>query len=232
LLAFVLSIPTGTVRAQPCFTPLVGFGPIDPVDGFPQYYQDSNGLALQQCLDAVCGGVGFVLPDPNLPLSFPDNFPVEVFYSRAIVKMTVGPMLATYVAALEGSFANGNVALPGDQVVFSRIRVKILGAAPGGTYTITHPYGVEVLQADTLGTVNFTQDSPRIPVVPGGPALAFGTALATGRIGPFLTAVAPPPPAGFVGNPAAPQTVTGSPCGQNIFGVDGPGLPAGGVQTN
>src|SRR5438034_8480609 len=90
LLAFVLSIPAGTVRAQPCFTPLVGFGPIDRADGFPLYYQDSTGLALAECLDAVCGGVGFVLPNPNLPLSFPDNFPVEVFYSRAIAKMAVG----------------------------------------------------------------------------------------------------------------------------------------------
>src|SRR5207249_762509 len=115
---------------------------------------------------------------------------------------------------------------------FGRVRVRILGGTPGGTYTITHPYGVEVLQADAVGTVNFTQDSTRIPLVPGGPALAFGTPLATGRIGPFLTAVAPPPPAGFVGNPAAPQTVTGSPCGQNVFGVQGPGFPAGGVQTN
>src|SRR5947209_5162706 len=148
----LLTKTAAAITTATCFTPLFGFGPIDPVDGFPQYYQDSNGLALQQCLDAVCGGVGFVLPDPNLPLSFPDNFPVEVFYSRAISKMTVGPILATYVAALEGSFANGNVALPGDQVVFTRVRVRILGAAPGGTYTITHPYGVEVLQADTLGT--------------------------------------------------------------------------------
>src|SRR3989441_5499335 len=133
LFACFLSVPAYAVTTATCFTPLFGFGPVDPVNGFPQYYQDSAGLALAPCLDAVCGGVGFVLPNPNLPLSFPDNFPVETFYSRAIVKMTVGPMLATYVAALEGSFANGNVALPGDQVVFSRIRVKILGAAPGGT---------------------------------------------------------------------------------------------------
>src|SRR5881397_63752 len=73
-----------------CTTPLFGFGPVDPVHGFPQYYQDSTGLALQPCLDAVCGGAGFVLPNPNLPLSFPDNFPVELFYSRAIAKMAVG----------------------------------------------------------------------------------------------------------------------------------------------
>ncbi|TMB54978.1 MAG: DNRLRE domain-containing protein [Deltaproteobacteria bacterium] len=232
LLAFVLSIPAGTVRAQPCFTPLVGFGPIDPADGFPLYYQDSTGLALAECLDAVCGGVGFVLPNPNLPLSFPDNFPVEVFYSRAISKMTVGTISATYVAALEGSFANGSVVLAGDQVVFTRVRVRILGAAPGATYTVTHPYGVEVLQADTLGTVNFTQDSPRVPVSAAGPNLAFSQSIVSGRVGPFLTAVAPPAPAGLVGNPAANQTITGSPCATNIFRIVGPGFPPGGQQTD
>src|SRR2546428_6786337 len=231
LLACCLATPAHAVTTTTCFTPLFGFGPVDPVNGFPQYYQDSNGLALQQCVDLVCDPA-LAIPDPNLPISFPDNFPVELFYSRAISSITVGTIKAVLNDQFEGSFANGAVAIPGDQVVFGRVRVRILGAAPGGTYTVTHPYGVEVLQADSLGTVNFTQDSARIPVVPGGPALAFGTPLATGRIGPFLTAVAPPPPAGMVGNPAAPQTVTGSPCGQNIFRVSGPGLPAGGVQTN
>src|SRR5947209_11984576 len=220
LLAFVLSIPASTVRAQPCFTPLVGFGPIDPANGFPLYYQDSTGLALAECLDAVCGGVGFVLPNPNLPLSFPDNFPVEVFYSRAISKITVGTISATYVAALEGSFANGSVVLAGDQVVFTRVRVRILGAAPGATYTVTHPYGVEVLQADTLGTVNFTQDSPRVPASLGA-ALAFTPPIAGGRVGPFLTALVPAPLPGLVGSPAASQTVTGSPCAPNFVRSEG-----------
>src|SRR2546422_7758589 len=231
LFACFLSVPAHAVTTATCFTPLFGFGPVDPVNGFPQYYQDSNGLALQQCVDLVCDPA-LAIPDPTLPISFPNNFPVELFYSRAISSITVGTIKAVLNDQFEGSFANGAVAIPGDQVVFGRVRVRILGAAPGGTYTITHPYGVEVLQADSLGTVNFTQDSARIPVVPGGPALAFGTPLATGRIGPFLTAVAPPPPAGMVGNPAAPQTVTGSPCGQNIFRVEGPGFPAGGAQTN
>src|SRR5438128_9479214 len=90
LVACFLSMPAHAVTTATCFTPLFGFGPIDPVNGFPQYYQDSMGLALQPCLDAVCGGVGFTLPNPNLPLSFPDNFPVETFYSRTISKMSSG----------------------------------------------------------------------------------------------------------------------------------------------
>src|SRR2546429_4051578 len=82
LITSCLAMAAHAVTTATCFTPLFGFGPVDPVNGFPQYYQDSAGLALAPCLDAVCGGVGFALPDPNLPLSFPDNFPVETFYSR------------------------------------------------------------------------------------------------------------------------------------------------------
>ena len=231
LLACCLAMPARAVTTSTCFTPLFGFGPIDPATGFPQYYQDSNGLALAECLDLGCDPM-LALPNPAAPASVPDNFPLEFFYSRAISKITSGTISAVLNDQFEGSFANGAVVLAGDQVVFSRVRVRVSGAAPSGTYTITHPYGVEVLQADGLGVINFTQDSTRIPVVPGGPALAFGTALSTGRIGPFLTAVAPPPPAGLVGNGGAPQTVTGSPCGQNFFAISGPGLPAGGVSTN
>src|SRR2546426_8056671 len=42
------------VHAVPGAVPLAEFGPVDPVHGFPEYYQDSNGLALQVCLDFVC----------------------------------------------------------------------------------------------------------------------------------------------------------------------------------
>src|SRR5439155_652 len=150
-------------------TPLFGFGPIDPINGFPQYYQDSNGLALQQCVDLACDPA-LAIPDPTRPISFPDNFPVELFYSRAISTITVGTIKAVLNDQFEGSFANGAVALPGDQVVFGRVRVRIFGGTPGGTYTVTHPYGVEVLQADAVGTVNFTQDSARIPAGPARPA--------------------------------------------------------------
>src|SRR5438128_5275550 len=126
--------------AFPCTTPLFGFGPIDPVHGFPQYYQDSTGLALQPCLDAVCGGAGFALPDPALPLSFPGNFPGEVFYSRAIAKMTVGTISVAYTNALEGSFVTG-AAVPGDQVVLSRVRHPLSGATPARTSTLTNHDG-------------------------------------------------------------------------------------------
>ena len=39
-------------------------------------------------------------------------------------------------------------------------------------------------------------------------------------------------PKGDHGDPAANQTVTGSPCGTNILRVEGPGFPVGGQQTD
>src|SRR5437667_11092069 len=194
-----------------CTVPLAGFGPIDPANGFPMYYQDSTGLALAQCLDPVCAGPAFLttLPNPALPVSFPNNFPVEMFYSRAIAKTTVGAVSVLYTAAVEGTFLNGVVAA-GNQMLFSRIRVRVAGLQPGGLYTVTHPYGVKTFTADGFGVINDTQTVGAVP-------LQFQLALA-GPVGPFLrfaTGLVPPPP-GTIGNPVDLQTVTGSRCGQNF----------------
>src|SRR5207249_10281420 len=68
--------------AQPCSTHLAGVGPIDQQNGFPEYYIDSNDLALGSCLDLDCDP-GLTVPDPPRPISFPDPFPVEFSHSRA-----------------------------------------------------------------------------------------------------------------------------------------------------
>ena len=144
--------------AQPCSTHLAGVGPIDPQNGFPEYYIDSNDLALGPCLDLDCGP-GLTIPDPTRPISFPDNFPVEFYYSRAVSKIDgPGPFKALYVAAVEGSFNNGQVPLAGDQVVFTRIRIRISPLMPFAEYTVTHPHGVNVLQADAAGAIDLTED--------------------------------------------------------------------------
>src|SRR5207244_12270518 len=165
-----------------CTVPLAGFGPIDPANGFPMYYQDSTGLALAQCLDPVCAGPAFLttLPNPALPVSFPNNFPVEMFYSRAIAKTTVGAVSVLYTAALEGTFFNGVVALPGDQVVFTRVRIRVAGLQPGGLYTVTHPYGVKTFTAGGLGVINDTVTVGAVPrrLVPTQCSLALSGPLA------------------------------------------------------
>jgi cysteine-rich repeat protein len=214
-------------HALDCSVPLQAMGPIDPANGFPLYYQDSKNLALEHCLDLVCDP-NLAVPDSSKPVSFPDNFPDEFFYQLAEANMT-GPHGETFlmILALEGSFAGGTPE-DGQQVVFTRVRVRATGLTPGATYTITYPYGVETITATSNlpRVIDFTRDI-------GGQAGVFTTVL-NGDMGPFLrwAAGSPPPAAGLVGNPTANQSVTGSACGTNIFKVEGPGLPAGGVQTN
>jgi len=234
-LAMLLCVAAaGTARAQCTNTPLpaAGIGPVNPANGYPRYYVDASGLALGPCFDlgGLCVLTPADLPNPLAPLSFPGNFPEEWFYSLGTAKMTLpNGGIANLVMAVEGAFLNGPV-VPGDQITFSRLRIRVSGLVPNGTYTVTHPYGVESLTADGLGVINATTDSI------GLAASGFNGPTAAGsRIGPrFLVWDATPPaaPPGFVGDPAVDHTVTGSPCGTNFFRVVGPGLPAGGVQTN
>ena len=222
-------------RAQCTNTPLpaAGIGPVNPANGYPRYYVDTSGLALGPCLDPNSGFCLLTpadLPNPAAPVSFPGNFPEEWFYWSGDAGLTLpNGGSGILVMAVEGAFLNGPV-VPGDQITFSRLRIRFRGLVPNNTYTVTHPYGVETLTADGFGVINTTTDSI------GLAATGFNGPTAAGsRIGPrFLVwdAAAPTPPAGFVGNPAVDHTVTGSPCGTNFFRVVGPGLPAGGVQTN
>src|SRR5262245_49291086 len=103
----------GTARAQVCTNgplPEVSTAVI-PANGFPLYYVDSSGLALQPCLSlAGCGALAGTLPNPLAPISFPTNFPPESFYARAVAKFTAGTVSGLYTAALEGTFFNGVVA--------------------------------------------------------------------------------------------------------------------------
>ena len=67
-LLLLLSL-AASAQAQPCTVPLMGFGPIDPADGFPQYYLDSNNLGLSECLDFVCDPA-LGVPNPSKPVRF------------------------------------------------------------------------------------------------------------------------------------------------------------------
>jgi len=187
---------------------------VHPGNGFPQWYQDTDGFALGQCNFGVFNDpVGFVQdpnclpagasarPLPNLPFD-------EAFYFTAD---SVGGALdggaisgSLLVIALEAAFGTGDPS-PGQQLVFARIRFRANVAAGGeGTYTLTHPYGVETFDVATTGTraINFTRDIGLAP-------LGFNEAVVNGDIGPFLTCVNPAPPAGYLGNVGVPCTFTG-----------------------
>src|SRR5262245_12977175 len=226
ILAAGLCTAPGT-RAQCVVPPLAAVGPVDPGTGFPLYYMDGTGLALAPCLNFVCDPA-LELPDPAAPVVFPTNFPEEFFYHRIIAGLASGTLKATLVLALEGAFANGAPAA-GDQLVFARTRVTIVGGAPGGVYTATHPSGViPNITLDSLGNGRFNND---VGLIPG----AFTAAL-NGGVAPFLRFLAGPvPPAPRnIGTSLAPQTVIGSPCvpPTNFFRLNGPGLPVGGLVTD
>ncbi|GGJ86948.1 hypothetical protein GCM10010123_15660 [Pilimelia anulata] len=204
-------VPPGSPRAGS----LIEVGPIAE-HGFPSWYRDSAGLRLEPCLspaDALCPVPTEELPDPEAPVSYPDNFPGEFFYQLAGASLALSTGAdATIGMDLEGAWAAERVN-PGDEMVFGRVRIRF-DAVEGEKYRITHPYGVDEIVADDRG-VNMTED---IGTTPG----AFGQAM-TSRIGPFLRwdpTVAPAAPAGYTGDPGVDHRVVGSPYGTNFVRIE------------
>jgi hypothetical protein len=197
---------------------LVKFGPVSPDHGFPDWYRDKNGIELEPCMDARdpnCNAPP--VPVPEEAPTFPDNFPDEFFYMLADANLTANGgnvVLAEY--AIEGAFATA--VQPGDQMVFGRTRYRIRGGVTGDTtYKITNPYGVDYVRTDPNTTELFVTED--VGITPG----AFGEVLA-GQVGPFLKWTGTAAPAGYVGDPATPHTVTGSPFNTNFVKIEGPGI--------
>lgn len=201
--------------------------------GFPAWYRDKNGLTLEPCLAQTSApaidAAGFWcfawVTDPNF---FAGNFGGEAFYQSVglVIPATEDPRIAggNFVAALEMAYSIGD-PLIGDEMVFSRIRVRL--PVPDGTYRITHPFGTETIIAQNGTGINFTRD---IGAAPG----LFDAALAGGDIGPFLVWAdetgAPMPyqtaigvggqVEHYVGDPNLAHRVTGSPNDTNFFRVE------------
>src|SRR4051794_39827119 len=98
---------------------LIAFGPVSGDNGFPAWYEDSAHTRVELCLDdtnPLCGFLPGNVPNPDVPISFPDNFPQEAFYALASSSLTSGTFKATLTLGLEGAFANA--VQPGDQQVF------------------------------------------------------------------------------------------------------------------
>ena len=93
-------------------------GPIDETNGFPLWYKDTSGTRLELCLDpndanCILGD----LPHPGQPVSFPDNFPDEAFWSVADSSIDAGGGdQAQLVTAVEAAFASAD-GLPAIEVV-------------------------------------------------------------------------------------------------------------------
>ncbi|MGF6393810.1 Ig-like domain-containing protein [Pseudomonas plecoglossicida] len=219
--------------------------------GYPLWYKDANNQSLELCQSRatssrVAGAPGApsymctLLPEPGiyddaLPLVFPNNWPPEMFWFLAEATIPAvgnsGYELDAYVAGLEAAFAAEN-PVDGDQQSFARIRIRV-SVPTAGTYTITHPYGVETVNVTAPGrrAINITRD-----IGIGAPGV-FSGAL-NGALGPFLhrdgpsyTEVNPDTlvTEEFIGDPNITEPVIGSPNGTNFVRIQG---PAGTIETN
>lgn len=224
MLASLMSVPADAVLSQT--------GPINPAHGYPAWFTDSNGLQLELCLDGPMCLATAERPNPAAPVSFPDNFPGEAFWWAGEAHIESGNTSALLVLAQEAAFTTED-AIAGDQVAFSRVRIRIDGLQDGANYTITHPYGSIVLPAEAevaggAGVINYTEDIGCFDTPCTETSFARA---ANGTVGPFLR-WASGAPAGYIGDPAVEHTVVGSPTGNNFFRVTGAGLPAAGLETN
>jgi hypothetical protein len=217
----VLAVMAGVFSAAPASAQLERVGPTVPANGFPAWYQDKTGIVLEFCQPLnqaeLDGGWCLLLPaDTTVPEVFPTRFADEHFFYAADAFLPGGGLL---VIGLEAAFAVGPV-IPGDQIVFARIRIRIDGLTAGATYRVRHPYGMDDFVAaagKNGGEINYTEDIG-IQCLPG----QFDCAL-QGRIGPFLlpsltpggTELAPingPVPGKlYIADPAREGPVTGSP---------------------
>ena len=146
--------------ASPAFAVLDSVGPVDPANGFPQWYMDRNGTVLELCVNQdaavlAAGGCAILPAAPPLgvqtvPEVFPANWATEHFYTLAAVKLNTagldkktglpisGAGRLVVNMSLEGSFASG-VPTPGQQITFNRWRVQHTNLGCTGSYTYYTP---------------------------------------------------------------------------------------------
>ncbi|MFM2066615.1 MAG: hypothetical protein RLZZ584_1524 [Pseudomonadota bacterium] len=217
VVATAIAFYSGSLAQAACLgngaTPIVA-GPLNPVDGFPEFVTDSTGRSMQRCLDPVlCFFDPVVASDP---FSVQIGSGGEAFYWSATATLNdAAGSKVTLVMAAETAFLqvdpNTGAPINGSQFPFLRLRL-VVKAAAAGTYTLVHPYGTE----------NFTVD------VASGGRDVFNTidvgfapnATVNGPVGPFLVWNAGAP-AGFAGASGVLHAVTGSPCATNSVTLTG-----------
>jgi hypothetical protein len=207
--------------AAPAQADLAVTGPLNPLTGFPAWYQDSSGTQLELCIaDPLCpsspAAADFVGPDG------------EAFWMAAGADLA-GPAGQSAVVefAVEAAFLDA--ATP---ISFGRIQVTLDGMEPNSTYTVTHPYGVGTWTTNELGRlVGGARAAQRHEVGCAAGPCDFNAALGT-EIGPFMTwdPAEATPPAGYIGDGITPHGIAGP--ATTFVRVEGPGLPPGGITTN
>ena len=222
-LAFPVLAATNAMAATTVITKnagkLAAVGPVNTVNGFPAWYQDSTGRRVEPCLDQNNRFCGFLPGDVPAagPIVFPSNFPGEFFYQLVASNLTFPTGgSAALTLGLEGAFANGG-AVAGDQQVFARTRIVVKGGPANSTLTFTYPFGTATVDTDATGAGKLVEDKT--------PAVGNFTTPLAGNFGPFLvwdTGTVKDSTGEYAGDPAVAHKVTGSPFSTNVFAVSGP----------
>jgi len=230
--------------AQPAQAVLQRQGPVDPANGFPAWFQDRNGTAMELCsinspdavgLAVVNAGLCAIVnvPAPNgvsvAPEVFPTNFSTEHFYTLTSANLapagqgnlgnvavpTPGAGRIVFNFALEGSFANG-VPTAGQQLWFTRWRINHGNVACTGNHTYFTPTRApQTFPGVARGKTFETTDTGM-----GNPA-----AVMSGDLGPFLQSsdvAGGAPRAPFVGPDGKKYLSDGGGVGSAITGSEIP----------
>ncbi|MBI2919120.1 MAG: PKD domain-containing protein [Chloroflexi bacterium] len=200
-------------------------GPVDPAfiyqgnpnTSFPGYYADNTGtrVALLPADGAPAPQQIVDPPDPTNPYQVFLGMGEEGFYYIAETSFNTVSGKAVFVFAIEA-----NVVNPGDEVVFTRVR--LFAKVPvAGTYKFKHPWGEETIEVtqddiDANRGIRFTNDL-------GLATRSFlEAAAASGPIDGFLHQTVPAPPAGWIGDGVSLGPVIGSPTGFNKVRLTAP----------
>jgi hypothetical protein len=242
ILAALLSL----VLAPAAMAQFAAHGSLDPViatNGFPTSVTDSNNVSVD--LPNPPYGDGVTAPtmiyDPVIEgnsLSIASGFGAEAFFYLAeSTKDLPNGGKALLVLGLEAAYGAGepDSTAPPDQFLFARVRVRF-DASVAGTYTVTHPWGVETLtvaDADVGNRFSYTNDWGGFAPIPNvaAPALpvpsSFERILFSPKQWRFLIAdtkivQTTGDEAFIVGDGVTLTTVTGGLGGVNSFTITGP----------
>jgi len=193
-----LSVLASLAFASSCWAELERTGPIDPLNGFPAWYQDKTGVALEMMSplndSELSGGWTLLLPgNTTAPEFFPTRFFPEHFYWAGTSEQISYPLPASFgartgrallVLGLQAGFT-GLTVVPGQQLAFTRIRIQLDSVPYSGDYKVYTPFGDFFFPNEIAGNrLRFTQD---IGLNPGD-----FDALLTSSVGPFLLPAASP----------------------------------------
>ena len=126
-------------------------------------------------------------------------------------------VLAMYT--IEGTYGGGAT-----QTVFGRTRYRIRGGlVPGAHYKVTNPYGIDTSRPATTLGLRHRRRRRRVAGTSAACSRARSARSSSGtRTGP---------PAGYLGDPTVPHTVTGSPFETNYVKIEGPNVGGRATRT-